>query len=413
MHAEILAIGDELVSGQLLDTNSQWLSQRLESLGVRVLYHTTVGDELPPCVEAFGRAIDRADLVVATGGLGPTADDLTRQAIAEATGRELRLDPAALAHVEGIFASRKRPMPPQNRVQAMLPDGSRAIDNPHGTAPGIDLEAARDGRPPCRIFALPGVPAEMVEMWQGTVAAAVGRLAGRGRTICRRRIHCFGVGESQIEAMLPDLIRRGRTPAVGINVSQTTITLRIAAEGADEAECLAAMEPTVETIRRCLGTLVFGEEDEQLQDVVVRMLRARQQTLATAEWGTAGLVARWLGAVAGAEAAFLGGVVAVNGVSLAAALGLAPELQRSTDGGAALARAMAAACRRQFEADYGLAVGPFPAPQADGAEPEPAFFALAGPGGVELREVLYAGHPATLRVYCAKHALNLARLALL
>ena len=150
MHAEILAIGDEITSGQTLDTNSQWLSQRLEELGVRVLYHTTVGDELAPCAEVFRQAIDRADLVVATGGLGPTADDLTRQALAQATGRELQLDPEALEHIRGMFARRGRPMPPQNELQAMFPAGSRVVRNPHGTAPGIDLEVPRE-RPRPRV----------------------------------------------------------------------------------------------------------------------------------------------------------------------------------------------------------------------------------------------------------------------
>ena len=173
MHAEIIAIGDEITSGQLLDTNTQWLSQRLEELGVRVLYHSTVGDELAPCVEVFRQAIDRADVVVATGGLGPTADDLTREALAEATGRPLQLDADALEHIRAMFARRKRPMPPQNELQAMFPAGSRVVRNPHGTAPGIDLEVPRAGRSPCRIICLPGVPAEMVEMWHDSVAATI------------------------------------------------------------------------------------------------------------------------------------------------------------------------------------------------------------------------------------------------
>ena len=146
MNAEIIAIGDEIVSGQHLDTNSPWLSQRLEELGVRVLYHSTVGDELEPCGDVFRRAIERADIVISTGGLGPTADDLTRDALAQATGRQLELYPQALEHVRSLFARRKREMPQQNEVQAMFPAGSRMIANPHGTAPGIDLEVPRAGK---------------------------------------------------------------------------------------------------------------------------------------------------------------------------------------------------------------------------------------------------------------------------
>ena len=275
MNAEIISIGDEIASGQLLDTNSQWLSQRLGELGIRVLYHTTVGDELDAGVDVFRQAIDRADVVVATGGLGPTADDLTREVLAQATGRGLVRDEEALTHIRQLFARRGWAMPEQNEVQAMLPEGSRLIPNPHGTAPGIAMDVPREGRSPCRLFALPGVPAEMVEMWEPSVAGALRSAGAGGRVIRHRLVKCFGAGESQIESMLPDLIRRGRIPRVGITASKTTIILRITAEGATDEECFAAVEPTVATIRQCLGELVFGEDEIELEDVVVRLLGER------------------------------------------------------------------------------------------------------------------------------------------
>jgi nicotinamide-nucleotide amidase len=399
MHAEILAIGDEITSGQLLDTNSQWLSQRLEELGVRVLYHSTVGDELDPCAEVFRRAIDRADVIVATGGLGPTADDLTRQALAQATDRDLQLDPEALQYIRAMFARRNRPMPPQNELQAMFPAGSRVVHNPHGTAPGIDLEVARAGRLACRVICLPGVPAEMVEMWHGSVTAAIAGFLGESgrRVIRRRRIHCFGAGESQIESMLPDMIRRGRQPTVGITASKATITLRIAAEGATEEECLAAMEPTAVTIRQCLGTLVFGEEDDELQHAVVRLLRERGKTLATAECDTAGLLAEWLSSVSNSADAYRGGLVLA-------------ESRESVD-------VMAARCREQFSADFGLAVGFVPATGEQVTKDEagpPQMFAMAlhSGDGLQRKRVPLGIHPALLRIYCAKHALNFVRLSL-
>src|SRR5262245_50641969 len=156
MTAEVIAIGDELTSGQRLDTNSQWLAERLGELGVPVLFHTTVADDLAANVRVFKAAIDRADIVVASGGLGPTADDLTRDALAAATGTQLVLDEASLAHIRALFARRRnREMPPRNRVQAMFPEGSRPIPNPHGTAPGIAVAVPRPGRGPCHFFALP------------------------------------------------------------------------------------------------------------------------------------------------------------------------------------------------------------------------------------------------------------------
>ena len=399
MHAEILAIGDEITSGQLLDTNSQWLSQRLEELGIRVLFHSVVGDQLAPCIETFRRAIDRADVVVATGGLGPTADDLTREALAQATGRPLRLDPETLEHVRAMFARRNWPMPPQNELQAMFPADSRVVRNPHGTAPGIDLEVPRDGRSACRVICLPGVPAEMVEMWHDSVAATLCSLGGSRRIICRRRINCFGAGESQIEAMLPNLIRRGHHPTVGINASKSTIILRITADGRTEEECHAAIEPTVATIRQCLGTIVFGEEDEELQHAVIRVLRDRKKTLATVECGTAGLLAQWLAAVEHSADAYRGGTVLT-------------ETTESAD-------ALATRCRAEHRTDYALAVGPIlPSPCGRGAgdeggEPQTVPIALASADGVHQETIPIRWHPALSRVYCAKHALNAVRLALL
>ena len=414
MRAEIIAIGDEITSGQLLDTNTQWLSQRHEELGIRVLYHTTVGDELDPMAEVFRQAIRRADVVVATGGLGPTADDLTRHALAKATDRELIVDREILEAIRRRYARRKRIMPRQIEQQAMFPGGSHAVPNPHGTAPGIAMEVPREGIEPARVFALPGVPAEMKEMWHGTVAGEL-RQAGAGRHVVRHRIvKCFGAGESNVESMLPDLIRRGRIPRVGINASQTTIILRITAEGASEAECDAVIEPTVATIRNCLGSLVFGEGDDELQHAVVRLLRQKRKTLATAEWGTAGLVCDWLGDVPGREGGYLGGVVAADDNALRRVLDVPPErIARHSAVSAEVAQAMAVGCRERFGSDYGLAVSRFPEIDASAPAPKPMFGALAGERGVEVKRFPYAGHPATLKIFCAKRALNVARLALL
>lgn len=287
MHAEVISIGDELTSGQRLDTNSQWLSERLGEIGVRVLYHLTVADDLDANIRVLREAFDRADLIVSTGGLGPTADDLTREAIAAAVGVPLEQNEQALEHIRTIFARRARPMPDRNVVQALFPQGSRMIRNPHGTAPGIDLEVSRQGRAACRIFALPGVPAEMREMWHETVAPVILEMQhGKRHVIRHRRLKCFGVGESDLEQMLPDLIRRGRYPAVGITVSQATITLRITAEGETAEEAFVAMEPTIATIHECLGDLVYGEEDDELHHAIARSMSQRAQTLSTVEWGS-------------------------------------------------------------------------------------------------------------------------------
>jgi nicotinamide-nucleotide amidase len=446
MRSEVISIGDELTSGQRLDTNSQWLSERLGELGVRVVYHTTVADDLEANIRVFRAAIERADIVVATGGLGPTADDLTREAIAAATGRELVLDAAALGHIERLFARRQRPMPERNRVQAMFPAGSQVIPNPDGTAPGIDLtctphaprEDAETGS--CRIFALPGVPAEMKRMWEESIAPSIRAMFSTPRVICYRRLKCFGVGESDLEAMLPDLIRRGREPQVGITVSGATITLRIGASGESTAACRAAMEPTVAIIHKCLGDLEFGEEDDELQDAIIRLLAAQGKTLATAEWGTGGLIADWLSSVslpfpfagdgrpavslsnggegesaplARTRSPYLGGFILAAPTARAnllesAGQSLAPDAPMES-----IVGALASACRTRLGADYGLAVGELPNYDPTAAAPPIFHYAVATPRGLRARSSPYAGPADILKLRAAKQALNLLRLELL
>lgn len=413
MNAEVISIGDELTSGQRLDTNSQWLSERLGELGVRVLYHTTVADDLAANVRVFREAIQRADVVVATGGLGPTADDLTRDALAEATGCPLELNEEVLQRLRDIFAFFKRDMPERNRVQALFPRGSVIIPNPHGTAPGIQLSAQRSGGGETHVFALPGVPAEMTEMWQNTVADEIRRLSGATHVLRHRRIKCFGAGESHVERMLPDLIRRGRDPSVGITVSGATITLRITARGASPEECWQRMQPTVDTIHQCLGDLVFGEEDDELEHAVVRLLAQRQATLATAEWGTGGLVAHWLNELADAGRHYLGGVVIGGPEAAQRLLGVPAELYCSHGGASAeVVEAVAKNCRERSGADFGLAISELPVMDLAAAESPRVFVALAASDETLVRSVPYVGHPSIHKIRTAKVGLNLVRLAL-
>ncbi len=418
MHAEVIAIGDEITSGQTLDTNSAWLSRRLEELGLRTLYHTTVGDDFDALAAVFHAAVQRADVVVATGGIGPTDDDITRQCVAQVAGRELVLDADSLEHIRAMFAKFGRPMPERNRRQAMFPQGAQAIPNPHGTAPGIAIDLPRKEAGPCSLFVLPGVPAEMRTMWEDTVRGAIRRLGG-GRTIVRhRKIRLFGAGESQVEAMLPDLIRRGRQPRVGITASQTVITLRITAQGATEEECEAAMRPTVRIIRECLGERIFGEGDDELEHAVVRQLRRRNKTLATAEWatgesGTAGLIAQRLGAVDAGRASYLAGLVVADDATAIRLLDIPPDLlDQHTSCSAQVTAATAQSLRRRFAVDLSLAVSPFPPSDPDAAQPACSYVAVADADGVQVKSYPFTVQPPLRKVFTANRALNQLRLAL-
>ncbi len=422
MRAEIIAIGDELTSGQRLDTNSQWLSQRLGELGVLVAFHTTVGDDLETNVAAFRNAIDRADIVVATGGLGPTADDLTREALAAAAGVDLVLDEAALAQIRDLFARRGRAMPERNALQAQFPRGSRPVPNPNGTAPGIDMGVDRRCGPPCRVFALPGVPAEMFAMWEATVAPAIAAALPSRRVICHRRIKCFGVGESDIEAMLPDMIRRKREPLVGITVSGATITLRVTASGPNEAASRRGMEPTVAQIRELLGVLVFGEEDDELEHAVMRLLKERGQSLAVVEWATDGLVSQWLAEAGSGRHHFRGGIVVRSTAILTSLLDI--DVAVGNEESRATAEALARAARERMGADFGLGIAAFPdegitvhsaaAGAAESRERKGTLqVALAAGDNLRVKGFPLASHPSITKIRAAKQALNFVRLALL
>jgi nicotinamide-nucleotide amidase len=290
LRAEIISIGDELTSGQRLDTNSQWISQQLGHLGISTAYHTTVGDSMADNVDAFRTAARRVDIVIASGGLGPTADDLTREAMSTAFEAPLEMRQEALDHIESLFALRKRPMPERNRVQAMFPTGSRIIDNPHGTAPGIDLEvttSSNSNRGKCRLFALPGVPAEMKQMFAAIVEQRLREEMGVGeKRWFFHSLKVFGIGESDVEKRLPDLIHRDRDPIVGITVSKATITLRIAAVCSNEQEFQAKIQPTVQQIRSELGLLVFGEGEQDIDEATCELLASRDLKLGVIEVGS-------------------------------------------------------------------------------------------------------------------------------
>jgi nicotinamide-nucleotide amidase len=405
MIAEIIAIGSEIVSGAKLDTNSQWLSQRLGELGVDVRYHTSLADDLAANTAAVKLATERADLVILSGGLGPTLDDLTRQAMADAAGVPLALDLPSLEHVESMFRRRSRSMPERNRIQAMFPQGSQPLTNSIGTAPGIWQELPRPNRTPCLLAALPGVPSELKRMFFDQVAP---RIPATGVVIRHARIHCFGCGESQADELLGDLTARGCDPEIGITAHDATITLRIQAVATDEAICFAKIARASEQIRTRLGAFVFGTEDDELEDVVLAALHQRGETLSVIDCGTRGWLSQVLAESRNSgDGAFKGCLTTCTQADAARAAGLNWQSDSAPFG----LEMLGEVCRVRFQSTYAIVVDAVPNLATDelAASTQSTEIALIGPSLARRVSVSLGGDPAILSARLGKAALDLLR----
>ena len=298
MKAELLSIGTELLLGQIVDTNANYLAGRLALLGIDCLHMQTVGDNLGRAKQAFERALSRSDLVVATGGLGPTEDDLTREAIAAALGETPAIDATLETDLEAWFSGRGIVMADRNRKQAWLIPSARPLPNPNGTAPGWDVQ--KDGK---RIVAMPGVPREMTPMWESVEASLT-----RGGALRWRTLKLLGIGESAVEEKLAELVH-STSPTVATYAKNDGVHVRVADKASTPEEADRRVARMEQTIRERLGEYVWGSDDETLASVIGRGLTARKWRLAVAESLSAGDIARALAEAAGAASWFAGAIV--------------------------------------------------------------------------------------------------------
>ena len=347
MKAEIIAVGTELLLGEILDTNSQYLSQQLSPLGIDLYYVTHVGDNLTRLVEALRLALSRSDLLVMTGGLGPTEDDLTREAIAATLGEKMEVVPELEAHLRNWYAMRKRPMPERNIKQATRIASATAIDNPIGTAPGWWVEV--DGK---LIVTMPGVPHEMRKMWEEQYAPRLASVAGDS-VLVTRILKTLGLGESGVEELVQPLIRSSN-PTLATYAKQDGVYLRMAAKSASRQAAVRALDDFEVEVRKLAGEYIYGVDDEQLAEVLGQALRQRHLTVATMESCSGGLVGSTITDAPGSSEYYRGGVIAYS-ADLKIQHGVPAEIiERYGTVSPECAAAMAAAARQRLNADIGL-----------------------------------------------------------
>jgi len=405
----IVSIGNELLTGQTVDTNAAHLCAGLLSIGMPVVSTYAVGDEIKQIVRAFALASADAEVVIATGGLGPTDDDLTRQALAKFLGAELKLQNELLEKMREYFAGRNLQMAAKNEIQAFLPTGARALANNRGTAPGIMAES--DGR---LFFAMPGVPLEMKQMFAESVLPELRQFAG-DQAVVVRKLRCFGAGESTIAQRLETIMQRGRNPLINCTVEFGVITLHIVAtaQGAETAERMALKDE--QSLRKTLGELVYGSAEQSLGQVVGEKLRRHRKTLAVAESCTGGLLAKLLTDIPGASEYFTSGWVTYSNQAKSSELGIPAELiDKHGAVSEQVAEAMARGARRRAGTDFAIGITGIAGP-GGGSEQKPSglvYVSVDSEQGCETKRCLFTHNRRFVRLRSAQTALNMLRLKL-
>ena len=404
MIVEVIAVGTELLLGQIINSNPATIGEALAERGFDAHYQQSVGDNIERIAFTIRAALDRADAVIITGGIGPTQDDITREAVSAATGRELVFSEEYAEELREFFASRGRVMVESNLRQAYYPVGAELLPNPRGTAPGIALE--HDGK---LIFCVPGVPAEMEHLVLEEVLPRLSAVSGESEVIVSRLIRTWGRGESDVAEVLDDLYE-ATNPSIAFLASASEIKIRITAKAADDAAALALIEPVDLEVRARLGDIVFGTDDETIEKILLQTLGDLGYTIGTAESMTGGLVAARLTELPGSSAVFKGGIVAYDSELKQRLLGVS-DVSSVVD--EATAVEMATGARELLGVDVAVAVTGSAGPDAMEKPPGTIVVGVATPDDVRAKEMRYPGDRERVRVYGTTAALQLTRLGLI
>jgi len=406
MIVEILAIGTELLLGQIVNSNATRIGERLADAGLDHFQQTVVGDNEARIVSAIDAACSRADALILTGGLGPTKDDLTREALAEAADVELIFDSEQADRLRERWTSSGRVMPESNLQQAERPLGSELIANPKGTAPGIRIQIADTW-----VFALPGVPAEMIPMLEDSVIPFLG--GDDDSAVVSRLLRTWGESESAIGERLGDLYDTSTNPTIAFLASGGEIKIRITAKATSRDKAAALIAPFEATIRERLGKRIFGADDDTVEVVVLRMLEERDWTLGTAESATGGLVAGRITSVPGASRVFRGSVVSYSTEVKESLLDVSGDL--IAEHGVVsepVAVAMAEGARERLGADVVVSVTGSAGPEPQERPVGTVVVAVVTPDGSRVRTLILPGDRERVRTFASTAALQLLRMSL-
>ncbi len=404
---EILSVGTELLLGNIANLDAQILSQGLSALGLNVYWHTVVGDNPQRAKEAVSLAKARADIIITTGGLGPTCDDLTKNVLAEAFGKKLVYDEGSAQRIKSYFQRTGRTMTENNLQQAMLPEGCPILENDWGTAPGCAFEAGG-----VHVIMLPGPPSECRPMFQYRAVPYLQQFSEG--VIASHTLKLFGIGESQMEAQLREQMNTMQNPTLAPYAKEGECELRVTAKAATQEEAQALLLPTVEQVKALFGPLVYGVDVPSLEYVVLEGLKARRLTLGCAESCTGGLIAKRITDVPGASQVFKGGIVSYTNAVKANVLHVPEELLKQFGAvSAQVALAMARGARTALGCDLAVSSTGVAGPDKDdrGNDVGTAFVAIATPEGEYVRALHLGTRPMRerLRTQIAHHAFDLAR----
>jgi len=407
--ASIVSIGNELLTGHTVSSNTAYLGERLLSVSIPVISSYIVSDDIDSIVRSFNLAANDADIIVATGGLGPTGDDLTRQAFANFLGTELQLQNELMQQIQNFFTSRNRQMSEKNKIQAYIPAGSRAIVNNLGTAPGIMAET--NGK---LLIALPGVPKEMKQMFEEAVLPELEKLAA-GQAVVMRKLKCFGTGESNIAELLGPVMQRDKNPLINCTAHCGVITLTIIATAEDKEKAQKISEEDEKLLRDKLGKLIYGKGEQTLAEVVGEKLTQQGKTLAVAESCTGGLLSKLITDIPGASSYFTHGWITYSNSAKKKELGVPANLiEKYGAVSEQVALAMAQGARRKAEADFAIAITGIAGPTGSTEQKQVGLVYIcvdSGEGTENIRFNFYKDRDF-IRLRAAQTALNMLRLRL-